>query len=87
VHEDSAEAQESKNPLRVRRKEAQERRRNNVFIRAGEAQSVRSSQRRKRPKVEAFEKIEILPSLEESVQAQEGAQQPSDRLEKRDLDH
>jgi hypothetical protein len=83
VHEDSAEAQKLKESLGDSRKKL---RRNNVFRTQARTQSVRVRRGERRPKVEAFEKIEILPSLEESVQAQEGAQQPSDRLEKRDLD-
>jgi hypothetical protein len=38
--------------------------------------------RRTRTKVEAFGNLEFFQVQEESAQAQEGAQQPSDRLEK-----
>jgi hypothetical protein len=58
VREDSAEAQELKNPSRIRKEKL---RRNNVIESAGE-NSGKGAQRRK-AKVEAFGPLEILPRL------------------------
>jgi hypothetical protein len=43
--------------------------------------------RGKSAKVEAFENVKFFQVWEESAVAQKGQREPSDRLEKRDLDH
>jgi hypothetical protein len=66
VRKDSAEAQRSMNPLRIR---AQNLRRNNVIENAGEDSKSWSSQRKTRTKVEAFGKLEFFQVQEESAAA------------------
>jgi hypothetical protein len=71
--------------LRIRRKEAQEEL---AFHTHGETHSWRSSLRRKEAKVDAFEEFEVFSQVwEECAEAQEGAQQLSDRWREIDLDH
>jgi hypothetical protein len=73
-----AEAQELKNLLRVRRKgEAQE---GQHFYTHNEAQSVNSSQRRRKAKVEDSGRLKFFQVSEENVEAQEEQHQPLDQV-------
>jgi hypothetical protein len=72
---------ELKNPSRIRKEvKAQEELAFSYSRRSSESKSCK---RRKKTKVEAFEELEILPSLGRSTKAQKGAQQPSNQIAKR----